>query len=175
MNLLSRLSFVVRRKRTAVLFVCANNICRSPLAAGVFRACAAREGVLREIAVASAGTSGAHAGQRPDPRAYRAAYARGYDLGRTRARQVSARDFARFDWILAMDKANLQAVSALRPQGYAGHLSLLLDLDPQAREREVPDPYFGGIDAFEHVLDLVEPACGLLAARLARALHERAP
>lgn len=171
---LSRIPFVVRRKRAGVLFVCANNICRSPLAAGVFRAAAAREGVLQALTVASAGTSAAYAGQRPDARAVRAAYARGYDLGRDRARRVSARDFERFDWILAMDSANLGAVTALRPAAYAGHVGLMLEQDPLARVREVPDPYYGGIEAFERVLDLIEPACGLLAARLARELHERA-
>lgn len=162
---------MLRRKRSGVLFVCTNNICRSPLAESVFRAAAKREGILREVVIDSAGTSSAFAGQRPDPRAIRAARSRGYDLTRLRARQFIARDFDRFPWILAMDEANLRAAGTLRPAAYAGHVGLLMGMLPEAPVREVPDPYFGAYSLFEDVLDLVEPACEYLAAHVARGLH----
>ena len=75
-------------------------------------------------------------------------------------------DFSRFGWILAMDRSNLRALEEMRPQDYAGHLGLLLDLVPGATLREVPDPYYGGPEGFEHVLDLVEQASAALIARV---------
>src|SRR5215207_4944306 len=104
----------MRRYRSRILFVCANNICRSPLAEGVFRAAAAREGLARQLLVDSAGIYANHAGERPDPRAISAARSRGFDLSRIRARQVAGKDFERFDWILAMDAGNLRALESLR-------------------------------------------------------------
>jgi len=152
---------------TCVLFVCANNICRSPIAEGAFRVAARREG-LRNVLVESAGIYPHHAGQRPDPRALSAASGRGYDLSSIRARQVTAADFARFQWILAMDEDNLRALACMSPHGYAGHLGLLMDLAPGAGSRDVPDPYFGPRAQFDEVVRLVEAACGGLASRLAR-------
>ena len=95
----------------------------------------------------------------PDPRAVGAASARGYDLSRIRARQVTTADFDRFQWILAMDKNNLRALACMSPQGYAGHLGLLMDLAQGAAIREVPDPYFGARAQFDEVVRLVEAAC----------------
>ena len=155
-----------RGSQTRVLFVCANNICRSPIAEGAFRVIARREG-LHEVVVDSAGIFPNHAGQRPDPRAMSAASARGYDLSGIRARQVTAADFARFQWILAMDESNLRALVSISPQGYAGHLGLLMDLAEGAAIREVPDPYFGARAQFDEVVRLVEAACVALASRLA--------
>jgi protein-tyrosine phosphatase len=152
--------------RTCVLFVCANNICRSPIAEGAFRVAARRER-LHDVLVESAGIYPHHAGQRPDPRALSAASARGYDLSSIRARQVTAADFGRFHWILAMDKDNLRALASMSPQGYAGHLGLLMDLAPGAAIRVVPDPYFGPREQFDEVVRLVEVACAALASRLA--------
>lgn len=162
-----------RKKRVGVLFVCANNICRSPLAEGAFRAMAKRQGILRDLVIDSRGTLAGFVGQRADPRALRAAASRGYDLSRIRARQLTAKDFDRFQWILAMDEANLRAVAALQPTGFAGHAGLLMDMLPGAPAREIPDPYFGGIALFEQALDLAEPACEMLAAQVARELAER--
>lgn len=152
---------------TSVLFVCANNICRSPIAEGVFRVVARREG-LHHVVADSAGIFANHAGQLPDPRAVGAALARGYDLSRIRARQVTTADFDRFQWILAMDKSNLRALACISPQSYAGHLGLLMDLAQGAATREVPDPYFGARAQFDEVVRLVEAACIALASRLAR-------
>lgn len=153
-----------------VLFVCTNNICRSPTAEAVFRAAAEREGIAHLLRIGSAGTHGFHAGEPPDPRAIRAARGRGYDIASLRARQVGADDFIRFDRIFAMDRTNLAALAALRPEGHAGHVGLFLDVVPDAGVRDVADPYFAGAAAFERVLDLVEPASQALAAQLARTL-----
>jgi protein-tyrosine phosphatase len=160
----------MRKRHPGVLFVCANNICRSPLAEVAFRAAARREGILRNLVIDSAGTRGTHAGERPDARAVRAASERGYDLSRKRARQVKPGDLGRFDWILAMDQANVRDIVALPADSCADHVGLLLDELPSAPVREVPDPYFGSYAQFVHVLDLVEPACAALAARLARVM-----
>ena len=160
--------------QSSVLFVCMGNICRSPTAEAVFRAALAQVGLDAEIRADSAGVGDWHVGQPPDRRAIQAAQKRGYDLSKLRARQVTSADFSRFGWILAMDLANLHALEALRPASYAGHLGLLLDLAPQAGLREVPDPYYGGSDGFERVLDLVEMASAELLFRV-RAGQERPP
>ena len=142
------------------------NICRSPTAEAVFRAVLAQGGLEGQIRADSAGIGDWHVGQPPDRRAMQAAQKRGYDLSKLRARQVTAVDFSRFGWILAMDAANLRALEVLRPASYAGHLGLLLDLAPQAGVREVPDPYYGGSESFERVLDLVELASAELLLRV---------
>jgi protein-tyrosine phosphatase len=152
--------------RFAVLFVCLGNICRSPTAEGVFRAALVQVGLSEHVFADSAGVGNWHIGAPPDRRAIQAARRRGYDLTALRGRQVSASDFTRFGWILAMDLSNLRALEAMRPDGYDGHLGLLLDLVPSAGVREVPDPYYGGLDTFERVLDLVEQASAELITRI---------
>ena len=148
-----------------VLFVCLGNICRSPTAHGVFARQVADAGLAEEIVVDSAGTGAWHVGEPPDGRATEAARARGYDLGSLRARQVTPADFERFDYILVMDKNNLGHLQAMQPAEYDGHLGLFLDFHPRPPVREVPDPYYGGDDGFDRVLDLVEEAGrGLLQA-----------
>lgn len=153
-----------------VLFVCMGNICRSPLAEGVFRDAAARAGLLDRLHIDSAGTHGYHAGEPPDRRAIVAARTRGYDIARLRARVMEREDFARFHWILAMDQANLRVLTELRPRDYQGHLGLYLDLAPEIGTREVSDPYYGGAEGFERVLDLSEVASNALVARILRKL-----
>ena len=150
-----------------VLFVCMGNICRSPTAEVVFRAATARAGLSRLVEIDSAGTIEWHAGNPPDYRAIAHAARRGYDLSPLRARQVVAADFGRFQWILARDRANLAHLERLRRAGYDGHLGLFLDLAPQLRVREVPDPYDEGPEVFERMLDLLERASEAFAARLA--------
>ena len=148
---------------TKVLFVCLGNICRSPTAEGVFRDLLARENLTQQIQVDSAGTGDWHIGKAPDNRTVIAARQRGYDLSSLRARQVSARDFAEFDYIVAMDNANLSDLQLMKPQGYTGHLGLFLAFAARNDYCEVPDPYYGGQDGFELVLDLIEDASrGLL-------------
>ncbi len=146
-----------------VLFVCLGNICRSPTADGVFRKLVADAGLDDQINVDSAGTAGWHIGRAPDARTVAAAKNRGYDLSELRARQVSKMDFFEYDYILAMDNANLGDLKSLKPANYTGHLGLFLAFSEQDEYREVPDPYHGGSEGFELVLDLVEDAAqGLL-------------
>ncbi|MDG9885644.1 low molecular weight phosphotyrosine protein phosphatase [Pseudomonas sp. GD04058] len=148
-----------------VLFVCLGNICRSPTAEGVLRHQLAEAGLAEVIHVASAGTGDWHVGNPPDSRTRRAAQLRGYDLSAQRAQQVSVEDFTRYDLILAMDKSNLANLQAMRP----GHASAELDLFLRRYEgalEEVPDPYYGGEQGFEHVLDLIEAACRGLVSEL---------
>jgi protein-tyrosine phosphatase len=149
------------------------NICRSPTAEGVFRDLAQRAGLGESLLVDSAGTGDWHVGAPPDRRAVQAAKRRGYDLSPLRARQVEPADFARFGWILAMDQQNLRALEAMRPVDYPGHVGLLLALQPELGIDEVPDPYYGGPEGFEHVLDLVESALTALLERVRAGLGER--
>jgi len=153
-------------RQRSILFVCLGNICRSPTAEAVFRAAAQRAGIASGLTIDSAGTGEWHVGAPPDWRAIAHAKQRGYDLTSLRARQVSREDFSRFDWILAMDRHNLAELKRLRPASYAGHLGLFLEIAPALAVREVPDPYDGGEDGFETVLDLVEAASDALVARL---------
>lgn len=152
-----------------VLFVCLGNICRSPTAHGVFQQQVIQRGLEQKIIVDSAGTGDWHIGHAPDRRSAAAALRRGYDLSTLRARQVERADFSQFEYILAMDNENLRNLQVLRPASFRGELKLFLEYGEALPLREVPDPYYGGEDNFEHVLDLVEAAsAGLLAAIIAR-------
>jgi protein-tyrosine phosphatase len=155
----------------SVLFVCLGNICRSPTAEGVFRERAARAGMANRIVIASAGTGDWHVGEPPDRRAIAHAAKRGYDLRKQRARQICDDDFQRFHWILAMDRANLRDLIAMRPSSHDGHVGLFLDLVPELGIREVPDPYYGATDGFEHVLDLIEIASDALLEKIQQGLR----
>ncbi len=154
-----------------VLFVCLGNICRSPTAHGVFQQRVIDHQLTDFIRVDSAGTSGWHIGNAPDPRSSRAAANRGFDLSAQRARQVTASDFEKFHYVLAMDSANLSELELIKPTGYQGVLDLFLRFGQQShvdqsideKNLEVPDPYYGEGDGFETVLNLVERASdGLL-------------
>lgn len=138
-----------------VLFVCMGNICRSPTAEGVFRQHVRDAGLASRIFIDSAGTGDWHVGKTPDDRSCRAAASRGYDLSRLTARQVCVDDFQRFDLILAMDHDNLQRLKALQPSNSRAELDLFLRRY-NLGEEAVPDPYYGGSDGFDHVLDLIE-------------------
>jgi protein-tyrosine phosphatase len=154
-----------------VLMVCLGNICRSPTAEGVLRAKLQAAGLHRLVAVDSAGTSGLHGGEPPDARAIRQAAARGYDLSKQRARRVVAADFQRFDWVLAMDEANLVGLRRAAPPDATARLGLLMAHAQRfSHIAEVPDPYYGPPAGFDHVLDLVEDACDGLVERLAQEL-----
>ena len=147
-----------------ILFVCLGNICRSPTAEGVLRTLAAREAPELPLEVDSAGTAGYHVGEPPDPRTQQAAARRGYNLTALRARVVEPADFERFDLILGMDEENLRVLRRRAPTHSLERLRLLLDFAPESGSRDVPDPYYGGANGFEEVLDLVEAATrGLLA------------
>lgn len=157
----------------SVLFVCAGNICRSPIAQGVFEDTVRAEGLEADIFVDSAGTGSWHIGEPPDARGRESAKRRGYDLGSQRARRLDPEDCEKFDYILAMDEENHRTTSALcRRTGT--EVRLLLDYAPYSPVNEVPDPYFSGPEGFDHVLDLVESAVrGLLDDIRARHLEER--
>lgn len=144
-----------------VLFVCLGNICRSPTAEGVLRHKLRAAGLDDRVQVDSAGTGDWHVGKAPDSRTRQAALRRGYDLSAQRARQVEAADFQRFDLILAMDQSNLSNLKALRPAAARADLDLYLRRYELALD-EVPDPYYGGEDGFEQVLDLIEQASDAL-------------
>lgn len=152
--------------QTHVLFVCLGNICRSPTAQAVFERLLADSALAGAVTVDSAGTAAYHLGKAPDSRATAAARQRGYRLDDLRARQVSLDDFHQFDWILAMDAQNLADLDAIRPADSRGRVGLFLDLIDQPTVREVPDPYYGGSDGFEQVLDLCETASRALLRRL---------
>lgn len=156
-----------------ILFVCLGNICRSPTAEGVLRAIASREFPEIDLQVDSAGTADYHAGEPPDRRTVAAARRRGYDLSALRARVVTADDFERFDYILAMDRANLSELTARRLTGSTAEVALFMSFVPGHEYQEVPDPYFGGTEEFERVLDLCEAAARGLLARLREAQTKR--
>jgi protein-tyrosine phosphatase len=146
-----------------VLFVCLGNICRSPTAEGVIRAIAASEYPELALSAASAGTANYHVGEPPDRRTVAAARRRGYDLSAQRAREICPDDYERFDYVLAMDRANLAVLERQRPHGAMAAVGLFLDFAPGSGFLEVPDPYYGGAEEFERVLDLCEAgAHGLL-------------
>lgn len=138
-----------------ILFVCLGNICRSPTAEAVFRHRLETAGLAERVMVDSAGTGDWHVGKAPDRRTCQAGAARGYQLAHLRARQFVAEDFQRFDLILAMDEANLAHLSSLRGSSVEPEIDLFLRRGGLP-VHEVPDPYYGGAEGFEQVIDLIE-------------------
>jgi protein-tyrosine phosphatase len=164
----------------AICFVCLGNICRSPTAEGVMRHMLVEAKLADRVTVDSAGTGDWHIGEAPDERAQRAARSRGYDLSTFRGRQITAADFERFDLIVAMDDKNVAALREICAPAHRDKIRLLMEfatdagatvadelekVAPDFDMREVIDPYFGGGEGFEIVLDQCEAACrGLIAA-----------
>jgi protein-tyrosine phosphatase len=144
------------------------NICRSPAAEGVVRFLAERDGLMHLFEFDSAGTHGYHIGEAPDARMCQAAGMRGYDLSMLRARQINTYDFVRFDYILAMDCENLNLLRQACPDAHLSKLGLALDYANKFQEYEVPDPYYGGPEGFEQVLDLIEDAMAGLLRQLSQ-------
>lgn len=156
----SRKSYLVN-----VLFVCMGNICRSPTAEGVFAHKVKEAGLDDVIGIDSAGTHAYHVGEPPDRRAQQAASARGFDIGYICARRASTGDFEQFDYVLAMDYDNLENLKAICAPENKNKLKLFLEYASFDDIKEVPDPYYGGAQGFERVLDMVEDASeGLLNA-----------
>lgn len=150
----------IHDSKKSILFVCMGNICRSPAAEEVFRHLAQQRGLEGVFHIDSAGTIGYHSGEYPDRRMRQAAADRGYIL-RSRARQVVAEDLDRFDLIVGMDRENLEALRAMDATGEHGDkLRLLCEYISGDCPEEVPDPYYGGKEGFNHVLDLLEEASG---------------
>ena len=150
------------KEKISVLFVCMGNICRSPTAEGVFRHHVTEARLSDEIIIDSAGTHAYHVGSPPDRRATAAAERRGISLSGLHARRVSDEDFERFDYIIAMDLDNVERLKDEAQPKHHRKVKLFLEFS-SGKEREVPDPYYGGASGFERVLDLVEEASrGLL-------------
>lgn len=150
-------------KKVSVLFVCMGNICRSPTAQGVFEQLVNTQGLAEHILIDSAGTHAYHIGKQPDTRAQAAARRRGLDLSGQRARQVDVDDFGRFEYVLAMDRDNLEDLQRLAGHRQRENLHLFMRFASRWQVDEVPDPYYGGDNGFERVLDMVEDAAeGLL-------------
>jgi len=141
-----------------VLFVCMGNICRSPTAEGVFNRVLQDMKATDRFLVDSAGTHAYHVGEPSDSRSQQTARKRGVDLSKIRARKVSPSDFEHFDHILAMDSDNYQILLSSSPDEYQHKITLFLDYALESDESDVPDPYYGGPNGFEHVFDLVEDA-----------------
>lgn len=155
----------------SVLFVCLGNICRSPLAEGVFRHLVEEEGLGGSFDIDSAGTGAWHVGEPPDGRASAVAERHGISLD-SRARQVEAEDLHRFQHILAMDRSNLRELQAMVDlSGADVELRLLREYDPVGEDDEVPDPYYGGAGGFEHVFKMVRRSCEALLEDLRGAHH----
>jgi protein-tyrosine phosphatase len=141
-----------------VLFVCMGNICRSPTAEGVFTALVNERKLQDYFQIDSAGTHAYHVGEAPDLRAQKAARDRGVELKHLKARKVVFGDFEDFDHILVMDDDNHDIVQQACPEHFKHKVKYLLDFAPHLTTREVPDPYYGGGQGFERVLDMIEVA-----------------
>jgi protein-tyrosine phosphatase len=152
-----------------ILFVCLGNICRSPMAEGVFRRVVEEQGLADRFVIDSAGLGDWHIGQAPDHRAQRAARLRGIDISEQSARQVVDEDFDRFDLLLVMDGSNYDELKARAPHEARAKIRPFLDFAPNVGTKDVPDPFFGGAEGFDHALDLIEAAAhGLLASLMDR-------
>lgn len=149
-----------------VLFVCLGNICRSPTAHGVLERKLAVEGLSDQVEVDSAGTAAWHVGKQPDLRSQQAARKRDYDLSHLRARQAVAEDFFECDYVLAMDQENLRALESICPKDASIRPMLFLQSFSAEKLTNVPDPYYGGEEGFEAVLDMVEDACDQLISEI---------
>jgi protein-tyrosine phosphatase len=151
----------------SVLFVCTANICRSPTAEGILRTLLAQAGKADQFEIASAGTHDYHVGKPPFPAAVAAAMRRGYDIGARTSRRVTSNDFDHFDYILAMDKANLANLRSIAPTRSKQKIELLLEYGDTYYAKEVPDPYGGKEESFLLVLDMIEDGCRGLVKLLA--------
>jgi len=149
---------------TAILFVCLGNICRSPLAEGVFRHQVVKARMEGRFTIDSAGCGGWHSGELPDKRSIAVAQTHGIDISGQRARQIHIEDFDRFDLILGLDRDNVHHLAAMRPEGSKAKVALYLE-EALSVAKNVPDPYYGGQSHFEEVYRLCEKAsAGLLKA-----------
>ncbi|ANJ66947.1 phosphotyrosine protein phosphatase [Halothiobacillus diazotrophicus] len=153
-----------------VLFVCMGNICRSPTAEAVFRKLVQDEGLETHIEIDSAGTHAYHIGNPPDTRSTAVALRRGYEMDVLRARQVTRSDIETFDYVLAMDRDNAAILRQLAPEGLKEKPQLFMRFAADYGIAEVPDPYYGGAQGFEQVLDMVEQASAGLLTEIRRNL-----
>lgn len=145
-------------KKINVLFVCMGNICRSPTAEGVFTKLVQEQNLQHHFSIDSAGTHAYHIGSPPDPRSQEAALKRGVDLSQLRGRKVIMGDFEDFDYLLVMDDDNFEIIMNACPTQHKHKIKYFLEYAPELKQREVPDPYYGGKYGFDGVLDMVEAA-----------------
>ena len=146
-----------------ILFVCMGNICRSPSAEGFFARALEQSAHKDQVLCDSAGTHSYHVGHAPDSRAVDTATNFGVDIAHLRARKVSVSDFHNYDLIVAMDRSNFADLQAIQPTGSNARLKMMMKYHPEGRPEEVPDPYYGGIDGFTYMCELLESAtAGLL-------------
>ena len=143
-----------------VLFVCLGNICRSPLAEGIFSHLVSKQGLENKIKVESAGISGWHIGERPDSRSIEVANANGIELD-SYGRKAITEDFKEFDYIIAMDRDNFSDLKKLpgKSREGAAKLYLIRDFDDLGKGQDVPDPYYGGDEGFTYVYELLDRSC----------------
>ncbi len=151
---------VTFRMGTRVLFVCMGNICRSPMAEGLFRQMVRQAGLEDIVSVASAGTHGYHVGESADRRAIAAAAKRGVDISELRASRISDQDLEQFDLVLAMDWDNLSLLQQTVGKRHHHKLQLLMRFATEYDSATIPDPFYGNQAAFEQTLDYIEDACG---------------
>ena len=141
--------------RITVLFVCLGNICRSPMAEGVFEAKVNTAGLSERIRIDSAGTSAYHVGEPPDSRMRSTAHQFGLDIDAQRSRQVNRDDFLEFDYIIAMDRSNLHNLQRMMPPEGKAVLRMMREFDTQPGDGDVPDPYYGGAGGFQKVYEIL--------------------
>lgn len=146
-----------------ILFVCMGNICRSPSAEGFFINALQASDYREQVSTDSAGTHGYHIGHSPDARAVSTASGFGVDISRLRARKVKVSDFNNFEMIIAMDRDNFEDLQRIRPAGSKADLKMMMEYHPEGLPKEVPDPYYGGMDGFNYMCELLDSATrGLL-------------
>lgn len=151
-----------------ILMVCLGNICRSPLAEGILRQRLTDAGITH-VEVDSAGTSGYHNGENPDPRSVQNAKKNGVDISSLISRKFIAADFERFDRIFVMDKSNHADVMAMaKNEEHRGKVDLLLNVAAPGKNKAVPDPWYGGDEGFQQVFDLLDEACAALVDEIKR-------
>lgn len=141
-----------------ILFVCMGNICRSPSAEGFFASALEGSSYKDQVSIDSAGTHGYHVGHSPDPRAIATAQDFDVDIGHLRARRVSVSDFDDYDLIIAMDRSNFEDLKAIQPRDSKASLRMMMAFHPQAQPEDVPDPYYGGMDGFTYMCELLDAA-----------------
>ncbi|WP_339609621.1 low molecular weight protein-tyrosine-phosphatase [uncultured Roseivirga sp.] len=141
--------------KVKVLFVCLGNICRSPLAEGIFKKKVEEKGLADRFVIDSCGTSNYHIGEQPDRRTIKNALANGVRLNH-QGRQFTVQDFNDFDYIVAMDSSNVQNIEKLRPEGNSKQILLVRSFDELSMNRNVPDPYYGGENGFQEVFNILD-------------------
>lgn len=158
-----------------ILFVCMGNICRSPMAQGVFEKLLSQHGLSDQVLVESAGTHAYHLGKMPDERAIRAARERGIDIAHLRARQVEPGDFEEYDLVVVMDEQNYDTLLFTSARRHQHKLKFLLDYAPHLKTRNLPDPYYGTDIGFDRVMDMIEDACEGLLHHLQEQMRRQMP